>query len=564
VIPTTDTGYNATYDTNPWYDRSPGPALIGGVTNNSLDGHGTPAAGVVVGQTYGVAKGATLHSVKICWNERSTFAANLTAGLDWVQGHAEYPAVANLSFNTNAPNSGVTASVNSLIASGVVLVVSAGNGAQAASNNSPGDNPNAIVVGALGNFRSSTILTNEISDYSNYGATVSIFAPGSFILAPNSTLSTNGSHLYWFGTSYSAPLVAAVACHYLQTHPLATPDDVKASVLINGSVNKIVGVNGANFPSDTRNLALYTESSWIDNNVIINSGIGSGSLVATDVTAPNGNVYDQVLMTSSFVQFHADGHQITRCSWIDENDDIVQAELSGSGQLRILLVNYSGPDVPVKYNQNVAYMKGRAQLTLIGASSDTYLSVFSIGTANASNQSIFQNVTYDGKADIQFLYCTDADSKSISSIFFGNAYMHTDGSSSNFTGIYMPAVKINKRIYIYDIKNTHTSSGAYLSFEDGSALSDYSGRPVIAGGTLSQAGFGYTYVGHLAGSNSTPFSAVYTNGNANSHGVVTSAQDLANVKFVALPNNSMWPVPYSTQDAGASGITRTGTTSNTP
>jgi len=102
-----------------------------------------------------------------------------------------------------------------------------------------------------------------------------------------------------------------------------------------------------------------------------------------DIRHPNGNVYDQVLLTGPACTVTADPGQVTRVSFIDLNDDIVQVEFSGPGSLTVRLGQSSGPAVPLKYNQAVTYMKGHASFYLAGAEASTNVSAFSVGQGNA-------------------------------------------------------------------------------------------------------------------------------------------------------------------------------------
>jgi len=65
-------------------------------------GHGTHVAGTVAGQTYGIAKGARLVSVRVLDCNGSGSLSGVIAGLDWVAGQTTRPAAANLSLGGSA------------------------------------------------------------------------------------------------------------------------------------------------------------------------------------------------------------------------------------------------------------------------------------------------------------------------------------------------------------------------------------------------------------------------------------------------------------------------------
>src|SRR5262245_23685258 len=57
----------------------------------------------------------------------------------------------------------------------------------------------------------------------------------------------------------------------------------------------------------------------------------------SNISHPNGNVYDQVLLKASAITVTADPGQVTRVSFLDLSGDIVQAEFGGAGTLTISL-----------------------------------------------------------------------------------------------------------------------------------------------------------------------------------------------------------------------------------
>ena len=50
---------------------------------------------------------------------------------------------------------------------------------------------------------------------------------------------------------------------------------------------------------------------------------GTAEVVGSDIVHPNGNIYDQVLLTGNLATLRAEPGKVTRCSFIDENGDIV-------------------------------------------------------------------------------------------------------------------------------------------------------------------------------------------------------------------------------------------------
>ncbi|HVU24653.1 MAG TPA: C10 family peptidase [Opitutus sp.] len=178
---------------------------------------------------------------------------------------------------------------------------------------------------------------------------------------------------------------------------------------------------------------------------------GDGSEVASNIyVAANGNTFDQVLLGGPAASVKADfaERQITRISYIDLDDDIVQVELSGPGTLTLTLDEPSGPALPLKYVQDVSYMKGHAGIVITGATVDTHVAVFSVGKANAVNQALFKtDVTYDGIADLAFIAIASVDGK------FGGLRAADANffASRGVTGIYAPGVELTGPLYLGNI-----------------------------------------------------------------------------------------------------------------
>jgi subtilisin family serine protease len=69
--------------------------------NGTIDchGHGTHVAGTIGGTTYGVAKGVTLHAVRVLGCDGTGTFSQVIAGIDWVTANHIKPAVANMSLS---------------------------------------------------------------------------------------------------------------------------------------------------------------------------------------------------------------------------------------------------------------------------------------------------------------------------------------------------------------------------------------------------------------------------------------------------------------------------------
>ena len=210
---------------------------------------------------------------------------------------------------------------------------------------------------------------------------------------------------------------------------------------------------------------------------------GSGDVAGTDIMHSNGNVYDQVLLTGERVTVRADVGQITRTSFIDENDDIVQVEMSGDGEVTIVLDpdTFSGPALPSKYNQFVFYVKGRPSITIDSATENTFFSIFSVGKDN-SNPALYpdDSIIYDSMANITLLQIFGTG---FGGILAANALFSADEGT---TGIIANDVDIRHRLVINDI-DARGSALPVLRIGQDSELAQDAGALLIAGGDLLQS-----------------------------------------------------------------------------
>lgn len=210
-----------------------GRAVIGidtvgdGQNGNDCDGHGTHVAGTIGGTLYGVAKGVTLHAVRVLDCEGSGFNSDVIAGIDWVTANKIHPAVANMSLG-GSPSNALDTAVRNSINSGIVYAVAAGNSNASACNESPARVAEALTVG-------STASNDRRSSFSNKGSCVDLFAPGSSITSAG--IASNSATNVFSGTSMASPHVAGVAALYRAQNPNATPTQVANALITNATPN---------------------------------------------------------------------------------------------------------------------------------------------------------------------------------------------------------------------------------------------------------------------------------------------------------------------------------------
>ncbi|MFN2614107.1 MAG: S8 family serine peptidase [Actinomycetota bacterium] len=225
-------------------------------------GHGTHMAGIIAGKDSnavapytdpssftGVAPDARIVSVKVAAANGATDVSQVLAGMNWIIEHRTDNGmnirVLNLSFGTNSTQDyrtdPLTYAAEIAWRDGIVVVVSSGNGGQAATSlTDPATDPYVIAVGA--DDPAGTLSTNDdvvaaFSSWGNSNRHSDVIAPGRSILGlrvPGSYLDFNyptarvGTRFFkGSGTSQATAVVSGVVALLLQQRPSLTPDQVK-------------------------------------------------------------------------------------------------------------------------------------------------------------------------------------------------------------------------------------------------------------------------------------------------------------------------------------------------
>ncbi|HEU4507322.1 MAG TPA: S8 family peptidase [Pyrinomonadaceae bacterium] len=218
---------------------------------NGIDcnGHGSHVAGTLGGQTFGVAKKVRLFGVRVLNCQGAGTWSDVIDGVNFVTWHRGQPgqqgspAVANMSLG-GATHRAVDAAVKNSIRARVTYVVAAGNWNSDVANYSPAGLAEAITVGATDRFDSR-------AEFSNYGSLLDLFAPG--VSIPSAWIGGDLMIATATGTSMASPHVAGVVALYLQSHPNASPADVR-SALVGTSTTGVVRNPG----QETPNRLLFT------------------------------------------------------------------------------------------------------------------------------------------------------------------------------------------------------------------------------------------------------------------------------------------------------------------
>ncbi|MFJ3139560.1 S8 family peptidase [Streptomyces sp. NPDC086843] len=194
------------------------------------NGHGTHVAATIAGAEHGVAKKANVVAVRVLDDNGSGTTEQVVAGIDWVTENHKGPSVANMSLG-GAADPALDAAVRKAIASGVTFAVAAGNESADAGQGSPARVPEALTV-------ASSTEDDAQSDFSNFGESVDLYAPGSDITAAWNDSDTGTKTIS--GTSMASPHVAGAAAVYLAGHPDADPAAV-AQALTEGATADAIG-----------------------------------------------------------------------------------------------------------------------------------------------------------------------------------------------------------------------------------------------------------------------------------------------------------------------------------
>ena len=235
-----DTGIDRDH---PEFDGRMGEAY--NAVGDSIDddhGHGTHVAGTIAGSTWGVARAAVVHAVRVLRNGTG-LDSDVIEGIDWATRHAAgggWSAVANMSLGGDTSRSLDTAVCRSL-AAGLTHVVAAGNDDHSACRSSPAHVRQAITMAASDRRDRRAI-------FSNYGECVDAFGPGVDI----KSAWRGGGDRVLSGTSMASPHGAGVAVLTLQRHGGAPPDEVTRLVTENATEGAIINTR------DSPNLLVYT------------------------------------------------------------------------------------------------------------------------------------------------------------------------------------------------------------------------------------------------------------------------------------------------------------------
>jgi hypothetical protein len=196
-------------------------------------GHGTMVAGIAAAVTnngQGVAGGTwrgKIMPVKVLDSTGSADDETIAAGITFAVDHGA--SVINMSLGGPGASTTLQSAVDYATSHNVVVVAAAGNDggtANAAVPHYPAACNGVIAVGA-------TDSAGNHSSFSSYGPWISVVAPGEGIWSTTWATSSNRFSLYGSGsgTSFSSPLVAAVALLMRSANPNADQATIRARLI---------------------------------------------------------------------------------------------------------------------------------------------------------------------------------------------------------------------------------------------------------------------------------------------------------------------------------------------
>ena len=223
-----------------------GPSFTkGDLTTKDVTGHGTHAASMIAGKTLGIARSATIVSLKVVESVQKGSTSEVMKALayinDQLDGIIDNPVVVYLSFSAG-PSANNTALHDAIVGltmygtiNGMAIVLPAGNQNEDACNHKPGNETSTITVGATKDHL-------RKADYSNWGKCVDVWAHG------ENTLGASGFDDHNLGprtgTSFAAATVAGAAAALLSANlekKLITAQSARHAMIKMASPENLIG-----------------------------------------------------------------------------------------------------------------------------------------------------------------------------------------------------------------------------------------------------------------------------------------------------------------------------------
>lgn len=304
-----------------------------GQANGSMDdqGHGTMVAGIIAQNTTDNVK---IKPYKVLGSNGKCSTTQIIAVVNHILSENDAPDVINLSLGGEINKADPFLDtqnelIQSLVAKGITVVVSAGNDSTDAGNYSPANISNVITVAASNS-------SNARSLYSNFGTVIDIAAPGDNIF----TYTMGGGYTSSYsGTSFASPFVAAAAATVLMLDDSLTPTQVETKIkdaafpiVNNTSTVEWCGAGILNYS------ALFEEALAPSPTVSRESGSYSGAF-SLEMTAPDG--YKIMYTTDNTVPTLTNGTEYTQPIEITDAMNLVAVAINENNKSRYIPLSYS-------------------------------------------------------------------------------------------------------------------------------------------------------------------------------------------------------------------------------
>ncbi|CAG8438810.1 6675_t:CDS:2 [Diversispora eburnea] len=214
-------------------------AFCVGCPDTDDNGHGSHVSGIVGGKTFGVAKKVKIVGVKALDSKGQGTNADIINALIFVLIDAmekKNNAIINLSIGGQRSEA-LNKVIKLLTDNGIHVVVAAGNEASDACLTSPASELSAITVGAT------EVKTNDITNFSNFGKCLDIFAPGRNITSVG--IQSNTSIATFSGTSQATPHVAGTVALIISKFGNQKPDEMIKTLVKFSTKNLISNTKGS-------------------------------------------------------------------------------------------------------------------------------------------------------------------------------------------------------------------------------------------------------------------------------------------------------------------------------
>lgn len=304
-----------------------------GQANGSMDdqGHGTMVAGIIAQNTTDNVK---IKPYKVLGSNGKCSTTQIIAVVNHILSEKDAPDVINLSLGGEINKADPFLDtqnelIQSLVAKGITVVVSAGNDSTDAGNYSPANISNVITVAASNS-------SNSRSSYSNFGTVIDIAAPGDNIF----TYTMGGGYTSSYsGTSFASPFVAAAAATVLMLDDSLTPTQVETKIkdaafpiVNNTSTVEWCGAGILNYS------ALFEDALAPSPTVSRESGSYSGAF-NLEMTAPDG--YIIMYTTDNTVPTLTNGTEYTQPIEITDAMNLVAVAINENNKSRYIPLSYS-------------------------------------------------------------------------------------------------------------------------------------------------------------------------------------------------------------------------------